>query len=200
MPVLINFKICDNAKECNGIDVCPTGAIYWDEENKTIVVDNSKCTSCGLCEPACMVGAIRVGKTDEEYEKIKKEFKADKRKVSDLFVDRYGAEPVDPAFLIPEGKFDIEVLESTKTTVVELFNDDSIECLLESIPLKDLFSDADIKYRKMGADEEFCEKYDVKELPALLFFKDGELIGKIEGYFDVKRKNELIEKINEIKL
>ena len=25
MAVLVNFKICDNAKECGGIEVCQTG-------------------------------------------------------------------------------------------------------------------------------------------------------------------------------
>lgn len=30
MPVLINFKICDNAKDCSGIAVCPTGALSWE--------------------------------------------------------------------------------------------------------------------------------------------------------------------------
>ena len=47
MPVLINFKICDNAKECNGIEVCPTGALSWNEEDQTIEIDNSKCIECG---------------------------------------------------------------------------------------------------------------------------------------------------------
>ena len=34
MSVLINFKICDNAEVCGGIEVCPTGALSWDEENE----------------------------------------------------------------------------------------------------------------------------------------------------------------------
>ena len=32
MAVLINLKICDNDKACGGVAVCPTGAIYYDEE------------------------------------------------------------------------------------------------------------------------------------------------------------------------
>ena len=127
MPVLINFKICDNSKDCSGIEACSVGAFYWDEKNKTIAIDNSKCINCGKCESACPVGAIRVAETDEEFEKIKKEIEEDPRKVSDLFVDRYGAEPVDPAFLITENKFEIQIIESTQLAVVELFNDDSIE-------------------------------------------------------------------------
>ncbi len=34
MSVLINFKICDNSPDCNGIRDCPTKAFYWDKENK----------------------------------------------------------------------------------------------------------------------------------------------------------------------
>lgn len=199
MPVLINFKICDNAKECSGIEVCPTGALSWDETKKTIKINNAKCINCGKCEKACMVHAIRVAKNEKEYEKIKKEIDEDKRKVSDLFIDRYGAQSVHPAFLIPKGKFDLEVLESNKTTAVELFSEESIMCLLYSIPIKMLFEDFDIKYRKMEIkDDSLLERYKVKGLPSLLFFRDGKMIGKIEGYFDIKQTEEIIKKINKI--
>ena len=50
MSVLVNFKICDNAKECGGVEVCPVGAFSWNDEEETIVLDNEKCISCGLCE------------------------------------------------------------------------------------------------------------------------------------------------------
>ncbi|MEM5778084.1 MAG: 4Fe-4S dicluster domain-containing protein [Candidatus Aenigmatarchaeota archaeon] len=199
MAVLINFKICDNAKECNGIAVCPTHTLYWDEKRKSIGIDNSKCISCGKCEKACMVGAIRVAKNEDEYKKIKREIDEDPRKVSDLFVDRYGAQTIQPAFLIPDGRFDIEVLESNKLTTVEFFNKDSINCLLYSIPIKELFENVDIKYRRLEVkDESLLKKYKVKSLPSLLFFNKGKLIGKIEGYYRIERKNELKEKINKI--
>ena len=42
MAVLINFKICDNAKECGGIDVCPTGALSWNDVDSKIEIDNDK--------------------------------------------------------------------------------------------------------------------------------------------------------------
>ena len=53
MAILVNFKICDNAPECLAPPACPTGAIIWNEEKKTLEIDNSKCTSCGLCIPTC---------------------------------------------------------------------------------------------------------------------------------------------------
>lgn len=199
MPVLINFKICDNSEDCSGIEVCPTGAFHWDRKNKKLAIDESKCILCGNCEKSCPVGTIRVARNEEEYKRIKKEIDEDPRKVSDLFIDRYGAVPIHPAFLTTENKFDIQILRSTKLAAVELFNNDSVRCLLYSIPIKELFKDVDIKYRKMEIKDNFLlKKYKVKELPALLFFSDGKLISKIEGYYNINEKEEIIKKINKI--
>ncbi len=197
MPVLINFKICDNVPECNGIQACPTGALYWDDEKKTLAVDESKCILCGACERACEVGAIRVARTQEEYERIKKEIEEDPRTVADLFVDRYGAMPVEPAFRIEHG-FDVEVLQSPKPTVVELYNDDSIQCLIKSVPIKHLFQGRNIKYRKTEATPELMQEYGIKQLPCLLFFNQGRLVGKVEGYYPREREQELKRKVDEI--
>ena len=101
--------------------------------------------------------------------------------------------------MVPEGKFDIEILESHKLTAVELFKFNLVECLIKSIPIKEAFKDMDVKYRKMEVkDDSLLEKYDIKELPCLLFFKDGKLIDKIEGYYDVEKKDEFIKKVKEI--
>jgi thioredoxin 1 len=200
MPVLINFKICDNSKDCNGIAVCPTHTITWDEKNKTMKIDNSKCINCCKCEESCPVGAIRVARNEQEYKKIRKEIDEDPRKVSDLFIDRYGAVSVSPAFLIPLDKFDAQILESNKPAVVELFNNKSIKCLLYSIPIKELFKNFDVKYRKINIsdDEYLLKKYGIKELPSLLFFNNGKLVGKIEGHYRIGKLNELKKKIEDI--
>lgn len=72
MSVLINFKICDNDKACSGMAICPKKVFSWNEEKKSLEIDNTKCISCRLCEKACMVSAIKVAKDIEEYEKLKK--------------------------------------------------------------------------------------------------------------------------------
>ena len=198
MNVLINFKICDNSRDCNGMKVCPTGAFYWDEKKKTITIDNAKCISCGKCEESCQVGAIRVAKNDEEYRKIKKEIDEDPRKVSDLFIDRYGAEPVEPAFETPKEKFNEHLNGPVKPVVFEMFNNESIQCLLYSIPIKNLFRDFDIVFRKIKADDSLTSRYGVNKLPALLFFNNGKLLGKIEGYFAAGDEEELKKEISRI--
>jgi NAD-dependent dihydropyrimidine dehydrogenase PreA subunit len=99
MPPIINFKICDNAPECGGIEVCPTKAIIWNESKKTLEVDDSKCINCVLCVKSCPVGAIKVA-TGKKLELIKQEYEKDQRRTSDLFIERYGASSMDPTALV----------------------------------------------------------------------------------------------------
>lgn len=199
MSVLINFKICDNAKECGGVAICPTGAITFDEEKETLVIDNSKCISCGQCENECPIGAIRVAKDENEYKKIKEEIDNDPRKTKDLFVDRYGAAPLSEFFMIEAEEIE-QKLDTDKIVLIELYSDDSIQCLLKSIPIKELVKDLPdtTTFYKVESKKAIEEKYGIKELPALLVFNKGNLSGKIEGYYTDNNKQEIIEKIKSI--
>jgi len=198
MSVLINFKICDNAKECGGL-VCPTGAISFNEEKESLVIDNDKCISCGLCEKECPIGAIRVAKDEEEYKKIKEMIDNDSRTTKDLFVDRYGAAPLSEFFMIEPQDIN-EKTKSSKVVLIELYNDESIQCLLKSIPVKELVKDLPeaTMFYKVECNEEIQEKYDIKELPSLVLFKDGELLGKIEGYYTSDEKKKVMDKIRDL--
>lgn len=196
MAVLVNFKICDNAKECSGIAVCPTGAISWDDKKESIVIDNDKCISCGLCEKECPIGAFSVAKTDEEYKKIKKEIDDDPRTTKDLFVDRYGAVAISDFFKIELNEIKDKV-EKDCLTLIEIYNPDEAECLLKSIPIKELANDLpkDTLYYKVESSNNIKE-YEVNELPSLLVFKSGKLLGHIDGYYTIDEKEKLINKIN----
>lgn len=146
----------------------------------------------------CPIGAIRVARSEEEYEKLKQDIENDPRTTKDLFVDRYGAAPLSEFFMInPE-----ELMNKTNEgiTLVECYEDDSIQCLLKSIPIKDITSDmpSDTMFYKMKVNEELKQKYEINELPSLLIFKDKKLLGKIEGYYSVEQKEDLINLIKEI--
>ena len=200
MAVLINFKICDNSKDCNGIRACPTGAFGWDEKEKTIFVDEALCINCGACA-CCSVDAIKVTNSDEEYEKVKKEIDDDPRTLNDLFVDRYGATPIQEMFTTTEERLDT-VLQSPRPFMVELYTEDTIMCLLKSIPIKELLEEFDIEasFRKVEAvTDKLTTRYGVKELPALVFIKDNKVLGKIEGYYEDDNQKEILEKIRKIK-
>lgn len=199
MAVLVNFKICDNAKECGGIAVCPTGALSYDDEKKSIIIDNEKCISCGRCESECPIGAIMVARTDEEYAKMKDEIDNDNRTTKDLFVDRYGATPLSEFFMIESNDIENKV-HNDGLTLIELYNDDSIQCLLKSIPIKELSKDLpkDTLFYKVEATENIINQYDIDELPSLLIFKKENLLGHVDGYYTIDSKEEIINKIKEI--
>ena len=198
MSVLINFKICDNAKECGGIEVCPTGALSWDEENETIKIDNEKCISCGACESNCPIGAISVAHTEEEYLKKQEEIENDPRKTKDLFVDRYGASPLSEFFMISEEELNNKI--GNGITLVECYEDDSIQCLIKSIPIKEITEDMpeDTLFYKVEVGETIKDKYELTELPSLLIFRNKEYLGKVEGYYIIDQKEDFMKKIQEI--
>lgn len=198
MAVLVNFKICDNAAECGGIGVCPTKALSWDEKEETINIDNDKCISCGMCEKECPIGAIRVAKDDTEYEKIKKEIEKDPRTTKDLFVDRFGAVAISEFFKI---ELDDIVTKANNNclTLIEVYNPDEAECLLKSIPIKELTKNlpSDTLFYKVESDK-VLEDYKVEELPSLLVFKDGKLVGHIDGYYTVDNKDKVMSMLDNI--
>lgn len=197
MSILINFKICDNSPDCNGIKACPQNAIYFDEEKDTLVINNDLCISCNKCVKSCYVWAIKLARNAEEYAKVQKEIDDDPRDWRDLFVDRYGAVPVSNVFLLKNDEFENAVLKPNKLVALEVFNDDSIECLIKSNPIKEIFS-KDIVYRKFLVDDAFMDNYQIEELPALLFFRSWEVVGKIEWFYWVDQKQELVKLIDEI--
>lgn len=199
MAVYVNFKICDNVSECGGIEVCPIGALTWDEEKETIQIDNEKCISCGKCERECPIGAIRVGKTEEECKKIEKEIEEDKRTTKDLFVDRYGAAPLSEFFMIEESEID-EKVEGKSLVLVECYQNSSIECLLKSIPIKEITKNlpSDTLFYKASFEEEKESRYNIQEFPTMLIYQNGKLKGKVEGYFETQDKEKFMKQVNEI--
>ena len=140
-----------------------------------------------------------VARTDAEYDKLKKQIDNDCRTIKDLFVDRYGATPLSEFFMIESDDIENKV-NNDVITMIELYNDDSIQCLLKSIPIKKLSKELpkDTLYYKVEATEDLMDKYSINDLPSLLMFKKGILLGHIDGYYTIDSKEEIINEIKKI--
>ena len=49
---------CVDVKDQSCIEVCPVDCIYLDDEDRMCYIEPNECIDCGVCEPACPVGAI----------------------------------------------------------------------------------------------------------------------------------------------
>ncbi len=49
-------EICVNCKFTDCVEVCPVDCFY--EGPNMVVIHPDECIDCGLCEPACPIGAI----------------------------------------------------------------------------------------------------------------------------------------------
>lgn len=185
MAVYVNFKICDNAEECSGIEVCPTDTLYWDEIEATLSTDNTKCISCDLCVEACPAGAIRVAHNSVEAAEIEYDIENDPRTYEMLMVERFGASPVDERILISAESAIHKVRDVSTLLAIEVINDEDAPCLINSVPIAELFKDNKYEYFKISIHDKgygtFADQYMVEDCPALLVFRDHALLTMAQG-------------------
>ncbi|MDR1027406.1 MAG: 4Fe-4S binding protein, partial [Rickettsiales bacterium] len=198
--IIINHKICDNSPACGGIEVCPTGAMFWDEKNSQIGFAKEKCVGCGACKNMCPVRAIMLARDTAEAQKIKADIDSDPRAAADLFVDRYGADITEtqPA---ETGKAAAAARAAKGVAVLELYDEETLHCLATSIPYSEIFAGTDVKLIRAQTDAQIAKEFDISEIPAMVIFRNGKIIGKIQGYFfndSPAEKSLLIAKTNEI--
>ena len=206
MPIQFNFNVCDNSPECSGKAACNNGAIYWSAddinalgEKGVLCVDNSKCSSCGQCvgNEGCPVGAIIFAQTEEELAELTRGMEIDINKVKTLFVERYGAEPIDKEFCIVPGEIESRLGEDI--TVIEEFTESTIQCLLSSIPIEEILQSVrsltgttSVNFLKCDCTESDNEN---KKLPSLKVFKNGKILAQIDGFFDNSHLDDLKTKL-----
>ncbi len=193
MPVVINYKICDLAPECGGIEVCPTGAFFWNKKTKRPDVDNKKCTSCGVCARECPVNAILVATTEKEYQKLLKKVKNDPRSEKELWRERLGCQPgrTPPlATIVTQRNFSKEVLKAKGMIALDVWSEETLDCRYHSLLWDEVKVSEKFKLRKLdgGKYTQLAKKLEATRLPTLLFFKDGQEIGRKEGYLYSKDK------------
>ena len=92
------------------------------------------------------------------------------------------------------------VMHSQRPFMIELYKEDTIECLLKSIPIKDITDniDEEVLFYNLEKTDALTEKYNISEYPCLLAFKSGELLGKIEGYYSIDEQADFEAEINKI--
>lgn len=204
MSVFINFKICDNAQECSGVAVCPTGALSWNENESTVVMDNSKCITCGKCVIECPAGAIRVAHNAIEERVIKNDYESDPRTIKDLMVERYGASPISKTTLISIRDAELAIKKEGSLIVIEIIDSEDTPCLINSVPIAEIFGFEEYEYYKVTNGDElydsFAKKFDIDVCPTLLIFRNGIVLTRKDGNVEngnYEERTAFIENINE---
>lgn len=207
--VLINYNICDNAPECSGIAVCPTGALYYDDEAKRIEFDASLCCDCGACADmdgdGCPIGAIMHASDDEDFKRMRAEIDAETRTTAELNVERYGASPIDEDVALEANECETFSSKASGFLLLEFFTDNSIRCLLHSIPIAHLKERVgDFTHKKVFVENseiiesiKVLKKYELTDLPILMCYKDGKYLGEVVGYYMDKDEDTLVKKLKE---
>jgi len=49
---------CVDVMDQSCVEVCPVDCIFFEEDDRMCYIEPNICTDCGVCEPACPVGAI----------------------------------------------------------------------------------------------------------------------------------------------
>ncbi len=193
MPGVINYKICDLADACGGLAVCPTKAFFWNKKLKKPEIDNSKCTSCGICVGECPVEAIIIVQTEEELKEVLEKIKNDPRSEKELWRERLGCQPgrtPPSAKIVTPDNFDKEVLKAKGLVVLDVWSEETLDCRYHSVLWDDLGASKSVVYKKLdgGTNKELAKRLKINIFPTLLFFKDGKEMGRKEGYIYFKDK------------
>lgn len=96
-----------------------------------------------------------------------------------------------------ESNFEQEVLKSEKLVVVDLFAEWCGPCKVIS-PIIDEISiefENEISVGKVDVDNnsEIANKYNIRNIPTILFIKDGQVVDKLVGSV---QKKQIVDKIN----
>jgi NAD-dependent dihydropyrimidine dehydrogenase PreA subunit len=196
MPkIIFNYNLCDMAPECGGIEVCPTGAIHFDEKTKRPVWDESKCTFCLACTTpdACPVGVIMYTRDEAEEKRIQELIGKDPRTADWLWQERYGVHParVKPnAIILTKDNFD-EAMKQPGYKIIDVWSEDTLDCRLHS-PLysellKGIKKPVQIYKLDAGKYPRGGEKLKLKELPAMIVLKDSVELLRSLGYIQEEK-------------
>jgi thiol-disulfide isomerase/thioredoxin len=206
MPIIINHNLCDEAPECGGIAVCPTGAFHYDYKKKKVAIDHSKCTECLKCTlpDACPVGCILYAKDKKQEDRIKKMLSEDPRTAKWLWRERYGCQPgkTPPrATIITKENFN-KIINKKGYKLIDVWHYEFLDCRAYSVLFSDLLKSIkkEIKIYKLDAQKypKLAKKLNVKKYPTLLLLKDKKGIWRHEGLIKDEQTEEIAKSLVEV--
>ncbi|MEK6881787.1 MAG: thioredoxin [Nanoarchaeota archaeon] len=100
----------------------------------------------------------------------------------------------ESAMEVSEEEFNKIISNGHKLVVVDFFADWCMPCLMMAPVIEELAEDMkEVKFVKIDVDDnsELSEKYEIRSIPTLIFFKNGKMLDKIIGgmdEYDLKKK------------
>lgn len=193
MPVLIDYRVCDNAPGCGASRACPTGAIAYDRHENKVLVNNDNCIDCEHqpCVHYCPAGAVKFAATYEELEKLKAAVESSSLSRDDLLEQKYGIRPGDPRELGPnlihvdDENFAAEVVNSPLPVVVDFWAEWCAPCRILAPTFKALAAEYEgrVRFAKLDTEEapRTAARYGIMSIPTMLFFVDGRVVDQAVG-------------------
>lgn len=190
MKIIINHNLCDEAPECGGIEVCPTGAFAFNEEAQRVQVDQKKCITCLKCTlpSACPVGCIYFARDENDKMRIEEMLKLDPKTESWLWEERYGCYPgkTAPFASTLTSKNFKESFSADEYKLVDYWNYNSIDCRYHSQLFTDILKDvkAPVSIYKVDcvSEKDISKQMKIINYPSLVLYdKSGKEIYRYEG-------------------
>ena len=224
--ITFNYKKCDNRGECSAEKICRKhrSAILRDRNNNIWYVDNKKCDECGQCRSVCELFNVHSDRA-EFFEKLR-EIEAMTIEPDFFDKDRFGSGSFHPSHKIDSfEKLKQKIQTNTELLIVEIADGARLTSSFDAILINEIIpttyyercfykfiiprtnQEQAGEVQVVASDaqhEKECEevmKYlSLNELPALIFFKNGNIDKKIEGMFrlvDTDRRDYFVNTIQE---
>ena len=205
MPkIIINQKICDKSPDCGGIAVCPSGALFFNQDSQAVEWNQDKCVFCLRCTlpDSCPIGAIMYARDEASEKTIIDTINSDPRSEDWLWQERFGVEPGKPSIAkeLTDENFE-EVVNSSQNSLIDIWHQDYLNCRLHSVLYQDILTETpDVVIYKLNAKKypQLVGKLGVKIFPTLQLIINGKINLICQGDIEDSKLSTIISSIKEI--
>jgi len=182
MPVFVDPRICEKQQICELMRVCPRNAIYQDEKEGTIGIDNDKCTECMLCVKACPYLAVKLASDNDELGNLVKRSKRVKLDKSAHIAKIYGNRPGKIGKVeLSDSNFKNKVSSKTPTLVSFWGAHSGVTAPFMKSIEKGYLGKLKVAYIRVADSPKIRKRYSVTSTPTLILFRKGKEIGRLDG-------------------